>query len=180
MKIVLASASPRRSEILKNLGLEFEVKVSGTKEIMPEGLSPEVTVMSLAKQKGSGIVGDIVISADTIVVLDGHIMGKPQNENDAYKMLKSLSGRTHSVYTGVCINGECDFEKSDVVFDDLSDEEILAYIKTGEPMDKAGAYGAQGKGGCFVKEIRGDFFNVMGLPVHKLYTMLTKMGVNVI
>lgn len=180
MKIVLASKSPRRSEILNNLGLDFEVEVSKQEEIMPEGMSPEDTVMALARQKGMGIDADVVISADTIVVLNGRIMCKPKNEEDAFEMLRALSGNTHSVYTGICVNGECDYEMTRVTFDNMSDDEIWGYIKTGEPMDKAGAYGAQGIGGCFVKSIDGDFFNVMGLPTHRLYKLLSKFGVKII
>ena len=180
MKVVLASGSPRRREILSMLGIEFEIKVSDADETVDPNLSPADTVMAIAAKKSQGIDGDIVISADTIVCLDGKIIGKPSDYEDAFKILKMLSGRTHEVYTGVCVNGKTAYELSEVAFNELSDEEIKAYILTGEPMDKAGAYAAQGKGACFVREIKGDFFNVMGLPVHLLYGMLKNEGFDII
>ena len=180
MKVILASGSPRRAELLTMLGLPFEIRASAAEGKPEPGESPEVTVMKLAKQKAEGAEGELVLSADTIVYLDGKILGKPRTEEEAFSMLRMLSGRTHRVYTGLCVNGICEYEVSEVTFASLTDEEIRAYIATGEPMDKAGAYGAQGKGAVFIEKINGDFFNVMGLPVHRLYGMLRKQGVHII
>ncbi len=180
MRAVLASASPRRRELLSMLGLEFDVCPSAAEEKTQPGLSLEETVMYLAREKGRGLQGNPVISADTIVVIDGKILGKPKSEEEAFTMLRTLSGRTHEVFTGICVNDDCRVERSLVTFAELTDEEIRAYIATGEPMDKAGAYGAQGKGAVFVEKIEGDFFNVMGLPVHRLYEMLKEQGVKLI
>lgn len=175
MKLILASASPRRREILKNAGFEFEVKTSEADETLPEGISPEEAVQYLAKIKNEVIEADkntTVISADTIVVCDGRILGKPKDETDAFNMLRTLSGREHFVYTGVCIRkGEKKtvfFEKTAVYFYELSDREISDYIATDEPTDKAGAYGIQGKGAVLVRKIDGDYFNVVGLPIARL------------
>lgn len=175
MKLILASASPRRREILKNAGFEFEVKTSEADETIPEGISPEEAVQYLAKIKNEVIEADkntTVISADTIVVCDGEILGKPKDEADAFDMLRTLSGREHFVYTGVCLRkGEKKtvfFEKTAVYFYELRDSEISDYIATGEPMDKAGAYGIQGKGAVLVRKIDGDYFNVVGLPIARL------------
>lgn len=180
MRAVLASGSPRRKELLTMLGLEFNVCPSAAEEKPEPGLSPEETVMHLAREKGRGLTGNPVISADTIVVIDGKILGKPKSEEEAFAMLRTLSGRTHEVFTGICVNDDCQVERSLVTFAELTDEEIRAYIATGEPMDKAGAYGAQGKGAVFVAKIEGDFFNVMGLPIHRLYEMLKEQGVKLI
>jgi septum formation protein len=174
--IILASASPRRKEILQTAGIEFEVRVAEVEEKITPGQSPEETVKDLARQKALAVAKanpqTTVIGADTIVVLEGEILGKPRDWADAIKMLKSLSGKTHSVFTGVCLvkDGEENrfFEETKVEFYNLSNEEIEAYVDTGEPMDKAGAYGIQGKGCLLVKRIEGDYFNVVGLPVGKL------------
>ena len=119
---------------------------------------------------------DIIISADTVVVLDGRILGKPHSREEAFSMLSSLSGRSHTVYTGVCVISKdikaCFAEATDVTFAELCDEEINAYMETGEPFDKAGAYGIQGKGSIMITSINGDYYNVMGLPVSKLYKVL--------
>lgn len=175
MKLILASASPRRREILKNAGFDFEIKTSEADETLPDGISPEEAVLYLAKIKNEVIEADkntTVISADTIVVCDGKILGKPKDETDAFNMLKTLSGREHFVYTGVCLRkGEKKtvfFEKTAVYFYELSDSEITDYIATGEPTDKAGAYGIQGKGAVLVRKIDGDYFNVVGLPIARL------------
>lgn len=183
--IILASASPRRSELLKMLCLDFEVRPSMAEETVPEGLSPEQTVMHLAKLKYDSVAAgcspeDAVIAADTIVVFNGEIFGKPRNEEDARHMLETLSGQTHTVYTGLCVNGKCAFEKSDVTFRDLSDDEIIRYINSGEPMDKAGSYGIQGLGASIVRHIDGDYFNIVGLPVCLLGSMLKDIGVSII
>lgn len=180
MAIILASASPRRRELLKFITEDFTVKVSDADETTGPALSPEETVKNLALIKGEAVAescpSDTVISADTIVVLDGEILGKPKNSDDAFSMLSSLSGRTHEVFTGVSvIAGEkklCFAERTEVTFYPLSEEEIRSYIKTGEPSDKAGAYGIQGKGSVLVKSINGDYHNVVGLPVARLYRLL--------
>ena len=192
MKIVLASASPRRAELLKNIGLEFSVRPDDSEEISTPGLDPAETVKELARNKASNVAGKIrnagvldsgevlVIGADTVVVSNGEILGKPTDETDAERTLRRLSGNRHEVYTGISVieafSGRevCDFEATEVEFRDISDEEIAAYIRTGEPMDKAGAYGIQNLGALFVKRIEGDYFNVVGLPLCKLGMILTK------
>ena len=180
MAIILASASPRRKELLKFITEDFTVKVSDADETTDPALTPEETVISLACIKGETVAsvcpGDTVISADTVVVLDGRILGKPENPEDAFSMLSSLSGRSHEVFTGVCIisgDKKISFaERTEVVFYELTRDEILSYIATGEPSDKAGAYGIQGKGSVLVKEIHGDYHNVVGLPVARLNRIL--------
>ena len=179
MEIVLCSGSPRRAQLLEMLGLSFKVKPSNAEEIVPDTDSPEEIVMALAKAK-SGTEGDVIISADTIVWYEGRMFGKPADEDEAFEMLKTLSGKTHEVYTGICVNGKCGYERTFVKFRDLEDDEIRAYIKSGEPMDKAGAYGAQGKGALLIEKIDGDFFNVMGLPISRLSLMLKEVGVNIL
>lgn len=187
--IVLASASPRRSQLLTMLGLDFEVRPAKGEEFLPGGISPEEAVMRLSAQKARNVARecapeDVVIGADTIVWYDGRILGKPRDEQDAARMLSSLSGNTHTVYTGVTvIRGETALsaaEETKVRFRRLSGGEIDGYIKTGEPMDKAGAYGAQGLAALFVEGIEGDFFNVMGLPVCRLGKMLKEVGVTLL
>lgn len=177
MKTVLASQSPRRKELIKIISEEFSVLPSGCDETVPEGLDGSETVIYLSKIKGLDVKEKcesdcVIISADTVVCLDGEILGKPKNSDEAFSMLKKLSGREHTVYTGVTlIRGEKTksfFEESKVTFWDLSEDEINGYIKTGEPFDKAGAYGIQGKGALLVKKIDGDFYNVMGLPISRL------------
>ena len=175
MKLILASASPRRREILKNAGYSFRVVTSDADEALPDGITPAKAVKLLAKIKNEAIKSkpdETVVSADTIVVCEGKILGKPKNEKDAFKMLKTLSGRKHSVYTGVCIRKggkiKTFYEKTAVYFYELSDSEIREYIATGEPMDKAGAYGIQCKGATLVRKIDGDYFNVVGLPIARL------------
>lgn len=180
MAIILASASPRRRELLKFITEDFTVRVSDAEEVTDPALSAEETVKSLAVIKGEavaeGFPEDTVISADTIVVLDGKILGKPKDEEDAFRMLSSLSGRTHEVFTGVCVlhSGRrlVFAERTEVSFFPLSEDEIRAYIATGEPADKAGAYGIQGKGCTLVKAISGDYNNVVGLPVAGLNRLL--------
>lgn len=179
MKIVLASASPRRKQILETAGFETEVRVSDADETLPEGISPAEAVERLALIKATSVEraeDETVVAADTVVVLDGKILGKPESEIQAKEMLRSLSGRTHLVYTGVCIlKGEklsVFHDCTKVEFYPLTEEEIDVYIESGEPMDKAGAYGIQGRGCAFVKGIEGDFFNVMGLPVALLIQKL--------
>ena len=173
MKTILASASPRRKELLSLAGIEYEVVVSECEEILPEKILPHDAVMLLAKQKAEDVFSRnsdcMVIAADTVVALEDKILGKPKDEEDAFNMLSSLSGRQHTVYTGVCImtndKTDCFFVGTDVEFYSLTENEIREYIATKEPMDKAGAYGIQGKGFVLVKGIHGDYFNVVGLPL---------------
>ena len=189
MRIVLASKSPRRRELLSVIGIDdFEIVPAVGEEKLEAGLSPAEAVSSLAEQKAREVFAKcsdaLVIAADTLVFLNGIPLGKPKNEADAYNMLYALSGRCHSVYTGVALmrDGKCltDAVKTDVYFKPMTDDEIWAYIKCGEPMDKAGAYGAQGLGSIFIERIDGDFFNVMGLPLSKLYGMLGDIGYKLI
>lgn len=181
-QLILASQSPRRQEILKKMGLTFIVCPSQTEERICADWTPDELVLHLAQQKADDVYGGqedtdcFVIGADTMVFLHDLPMGKPKNEEQAFKMLRSLSGQVHHVKTAVYLKGQ-DSEQgivctTKVWFRELSDEEIQAYIRTGEPMDKAGAYGIQGRGCIFIEKIEGDFFNVMGLPASALYGML--------
>ncbi len=177
-KVVLASASPRRRELLLNVGISFEC------------FSPSVSEMPLVENKGNVVVmynalekakslskeGCAVIGADTAVYLDGKGFGKPQNKQQAVQFLRELSGKEHTVYTGIALV-EGDFEVSKVVetkvkFRELSENEIYSYVESGSPLDKAGAYGIQDFGGVFVEEIKGDYFNVVGLPISSVYSLL--------
>ena len=175
-KIILASQSPRRRELLSLITTEFEVITADVDETIDENETAENTVMMLSRKKANAVStlnpGRIVIGADTIVVCDGKILGKPENRKHATEMLRSLSGRTHQVLTGVTITDyyktETFFVSSDVTFFDLTDEEIISYAESGEPDDKAGAYGIQGKGSLLVEKISGDYFNIVGLPVSML------------
>ena len=175
-KIILASQSPRRRELLSLITTEFEVITADVDETIDENETAENTVMMLSRKKANAVStlnpGRIVIGADTIVVCDGKILGKPENRKHATEMLRSLSGRTHQVLTGVTITDyyktETFFVSSDVTFFDLTDEEIISYAESGEPDDKAGAYGIQGKGSLLVEKISGDYFNIVGLPVSTL------------
>lgn len=187
MKIVLASASPRRKELMEMLGVQnLEIIPAKGEEKAPKNVSPDELVKILSSQKAAEVAAmghekDIVIGADTIVWAHGRVYGKPKSEAEAKEMLQSLSGNTHEVYTGVTVinNGSVlsRSECSVVTFRELDEREIDAYIATKEPMDKAGAYGAQGKAALFVKSIDGDFFNVMGLPLCCLGEMLKEQGV---
>ncbi len=179
---VLASNSPRRRELLQMLGVSFAVIPSDAEENCSLSQPPHMIVQELALLKGADVAkrlkSEMVISADTIVVSDGEIMGKPKDKADAKRMLKKLSGKCHEVYTGICVTDSksgksvTDFAVTKVEFFELKDEEIDSYIESGEPMDKAGAYGIQEKGSLFVKGIQGDFFNVVGLPVALLGKVL--------
>ena len=177
--IILASQSPRRRELLKLIFSEFEVRPTGIDENSAERV-PWRRVLDIAERKAraaySGNDKDIIISADTTVVLDGDFLEKPQDDADARRIIKLLSGRTHTVYTGVCVlayGGQYSFyEETKVTFYRLSDDEIDAYIACGEGRDKAGAYGIQGKGALLVRCIDGDLYNVIGLPVAHLARML--------
>ncbi len=175
-KIVLASASPRRKELIANITDNVEIRPAECDEALPEGIGAKDAVEYLSKIKNEAsrkLCGDeIVISADTVVAVNDEILGKPTDKDDARRMLKLLSGKTHQVYTGVTISDDKNAvtfsEKTDVVFYDLSDEEIEEYISTSEPYDKAGSYAIQGKAGLLVRGINGDYFNVVGLPVARL------------
>jgi len=187
--IVLASGSPRRSELLKRLHLTFDIKVSQIDEDAFEQTSPKEYVETLAVEKARDIAKNLdedamVIGCDTVVVLDDKILGKPNDDYQAGEYLKALSGKTHYVYSGIAIldlgTGEqyLSHEITEVNMKELSDEEISAYVKTGEPADKAGAYGIQGIGSVLIEGIRGDYYNVMGLPINKLYKGFHKLGID--
>lgn len=189
MNIILASASPRRKEILGNTNAKFTVIKSEIDEVILDHEHPKQVVMRLAFEKCIDIASkhkeDLVIGADTVVVLDDVILGKPKDEEDAYNMLKRLSGKTHQVITGISlINLDAnkkiiDYVVSNVKFKDLSEEDIKDYIHTKESLDKAGAYGIQGYGALLVEEIQGDYFNIVGLPISRLSDMLRKhFGIN--
>lgn len=176
MNIVLASASPRRRELLERAGVTFTVKVSDADEHIEPETPPHEAVTFLARQKAQAVSrtcpDDLVIGADTVVVYGGEILGKPADAADAVRMLQMLSGKTHTVYTGVCLmrgdKAETFCEQTQVTFYPLTQREIGDYVATGEPMDKAGAYGIQGRGCTLVQRIDGDYFNVVGLPVAAL------------
>lgn len=182
-EFVLASASPRRRQLLFKHGLKFSVRPAASEVGMPCGIPLYLAVIEVAALKAveaakGGARDEIIISADTVVALSGRVLGKPKGEGEAREMLAALSGREHRVLTGFCCLRMRDgkmaaaYEETKVFFKELSAEQIDSYIKTKEPMDKAGAYGIQGGGGDFVKEISGDFENVVGLPVKRLFEML--------
>lgn len=185
-KIILASNSPRRRELLSGLGVDYEVKiVPGIDETYPESLNGEEIPVYIAKEKANAYrtslqPDELVITADTIVYVDGMVLGKPEDEADACRMLRMLSGRTHQVITGVCLT-TVDFQKSfasvtEVTFDTLSDEEIGYYVEKYRPMDKAGSYGVQEWIGFVgVTGLKGSYYNVMGLPVQRLYKELKEL-----
>ncbi|MCM1329175.1 MAG: Maf family protein [Ruminococcus sp.] len=181
-KIILASASPRRQELLRYVVPEFEVIPADVDETLPEGIPPEKAAEFLAEKKARCVAerypNAVVIGSDTVVIIDGIILGKPADKSDAERMLKLLSGKVHKVVTGVCLargeRAESFSCETKVKFYPLTDGEIRAYIATGEPMDKAGAYGIQGYGSVLSEGIEGDFFNVMGLPVAALKRRLEK------
>ena len=184
--LYLASQSPRRKELLTLAGLQFTVLVSGCDEQVPAGLSPAETVQHLAVQKGEAVAAlcqkdDVILAADTVVVIDGKILGKPKTEAEAFAMLRMLSDRTHAVLTGVCIIGQEQKQtfvsETQVTFYALSDAEINAYIATGDPFDKAGGYGIQSKGVVLVEKINGDYSNVVGLPLAACVRVLRDFGI---
>lgn len=187
MNIILASQSPRRRELLERVGLkEFQVISPDVDERVEPGLSPAGMVEELSLRKARAAADKtgpdgLIIAADTVVALDGAVLGKPRDEADAFAMLSALSGREHRVYTGVTVLGggraATEHEETAVAFRALSPEEIRDYIATGEPMDKAGAYGIQGVGALLVQGIRGDYCNVVGLPLFRLGRMLSGFGV---
>lgn len=185
--MILASASPRRKEILENFGFSFKTIVKNIDETSDKTRAEE-KILEIAEKKARAAAIDFpdenIVGADTVVVVDGKILGKPKDEKEAFSMLKSLSGRSHEVITAfsfININKNIsysDYEITKVYFKNLTDDEINWYINTKEPMDKAGAYGIQGKGAFFVEKIEGDFFSVMGFPLGKFVRFLNKTGFN--
>ena len=174
MRIVLASKSPRRKELLSLLYSDFEIITQEVDETLPESVHPREGVMLLAERKGRAVAENlspdtVVISSDTLVEMDGGALGKPSDTLDAERMLSALSGRSHNVHTGVCIHyggkSYIGVDSTEVVFHSLTEKTVKDYVATGEPMDKAGAYGIQGLGGALVKEYHGDFDTVVGLSV---------------
>ena len=187
MKLILASASPRRAEILRSAGFTFSTTSSNIDETPRRGEPALALVKRLAMEKARAAAQNIreeavIIAADTEVVMDGRIYGKPTTEAEAQEMLASLSGKAHDVVTGLALmrmpRAELgvEHEETRVTFAQMSEQEIAAYIATREPFDKAGAYAIQGRGGVFVTRIEGCYFNVMGLPLARLYRMLREMG----
>ena len=184
-RFILASASPRRKQLLERAGYAFEIVVSDADESLPAGITPEKAVRRNAARKAQAVAETnpdaVVLGCDTVVAIDGEILGKPQDEAEAKAMLRRLSGNTHTVYSGVCItDGETETVfavATDVTFYALSDRTIDAYAATKEPMDKAGAYGIQGLGCVLVKEISGDYSNVVGLPLSESARALAAFGV---
>ncbi len=184
MELLLASQSPRRRELLGRLGLEFAVAVPDVDETMDPALPAFDEVARLSAAKAAAVDGTVVVAADTVVVLDGRVLGKPRDAAEAAEMLRALSGRAHQVMTGLTVR-RGDFVQTDTVVTDvhfrpLGAAEIAAYVATGEPMDKAGAYGIQGLASVFVDRLAGDYYNVMGLPLCRLCRMLRAAGVAVL
>lgn len=183
MKVILASGSPRRKELLKTIFDEFEIITADVDETVPVGTLPKDAPEILAKIKCQAVAekypSALTIGADTLVIHNDKQLGKPKNDDDAFNMLKSLSGDVHSVITGCCVAYHGSYHtfscETDVKFYELSDDEILNYIKTGEPSDKAGAYGIQGFGSLLIEKIDGDYFNVVGLPVSRLKREIDKI-----
>lgn len=183
-ELILASQSPRRRELLAQMGVPFEIIVADTQEA--QSGSPRELVMENARLKAKAVYemhkGRMILGADTVVCVDGQVLGKPKDREDAFRMLKTLSGREHKVYTGVCLlyadteDVRCD--ETLVHFTPLSDDEILRYIASGEPMDKAGAYAIQGMAGMYVDKIHGSFSNVIGLPMALVRRMLQDAAQN--
>jgi len=185
MTFILASGSPRRLELLRQIGIEPQIKLSDYIEDMSISNPAELVIVN-AVGKGQNFLAkcsgdDVVIAADTIVVLDNMILGKPKDREEAFKILRNLSGRTHEVLTGVAVfykgENKVAVEKTIVKFRKLTDKEIQAYVRTGEPLDKAGAYGIQGRGAIFINSIVGCYNNVVGLPLTRLYTLFAELDV---
>lgn len=186
--LILASGSPRRAEILTMLGYKFTVEVADCDESVGE-MNAADAVALLSRRKAQAVAdlhgnepetGTVVLGSDTLVTLDGKVLGKPRDNSDARRMLRMLSGRTHTVYTGVTVIGSStvtEVSAAHVTFGNLSDSDISRYIATGEPSDKAGAYGIQGRGAVLIDRIEGDFFTVMGLPARMCAEMLSKCGI---
>ena len=184
MNLILASASPRRKELMGLYHVPFLIRAADIDEAMDPKADPADEVGRVSRLKAMATpreTGDVVVAADTIVVCDGTVLGKPHSEEDAVRMLTMLSGRDHQVMTGVTVlrdeKATTFTEITDIHFRELTGKEILAYVASGEPMDKAGSYGIQGKAALFVRGIEGDYFNVMGLPLHLLGQMLSQFGV---
>jgi len=183
-RIVLASASPRRKQLLEMLGVPFRVVAPQVDETRRDGEAPDVYVVRLARAKAAAVAarepGDVVLGADTAVVVGDEVLGKPSSAADAIAMLTKLRGRTHQVFTGVALTAgdrtEHALDVTDVTFRALTDELVAAYVRTGEPMDKAGAYAVQGQGAALIEGIRGDFFGVMGLPLRLVLDLLERFG----
>ena len=190
MNIILASASPRRRELLERVGVtNFTVWAPDADESVEPGLSPADMVETLSLRKARAAAenfgpDELILAADTVVALDAAVLGKPRDERDAFAMLSALSGREHRVYTGVTVlrgaRAATEHEATAVTFRELSPDEIRGYIATGEPLDKAGAYGIQGVGALLVSGIRGDYSNVMGLPVFRLGRILRDFGLDLL
>ena len=190
MTIILASGSPRRRQLLEQVGLRgLVVRASDVDESVRPGLTPAEMVEELSARKAAAVVREapkdgLVLAADTVVALEGAVLGKPASPEEAARMLAALSGRTHQVYTGLTLAGpgavRTEHEVTAVTFRALSGAEIAAYVATGEPMDKAGAYGIQGLGALLVQRLEGDYFNVMGLPLCRLGRMLRAFGVELL
>ncbi len=191
--LILASASPRRQELLRNAGIPFTVQPADVPEFSLDGESPKSCAERLAREKALAVFGQFpeacVLGADTVVFVDGQILGKPSDAADAFRMLRLLSGRTHQVITGVCLVGpgtanqelrsgfeDLRSETTLVNMEPLTDAEIRAYVASGEPMDKAGAYAIQGLASRWIPRIEGDYFNVVGLPVSLVFQMLRQHG----
>jgi septum formation protein len=185
MEIVLASASPRRQELLKNAGIPFSVRPANLQEVRRPNEDPRAFSERMAREKANAVHKSMpnacILAADTVVVVDDHVLGKPNSAADAARMLRLLAGRPHQVMTGVCLVGsgfeDVRSETTTVQFNPLTDDEIQNYISTGEPMDKAGAYGIQGLASRWISRIEGDYFNVVGLPVALVWRMLCQHGV---
>lgn len=186
-RFILASASPRRSQLMRQIGLKPDIIPSMVEE-KAQGMSPDQTVMELSRQKAEDVAkryrdGAVVIGADTVVSVGGRILGKPSSHREAVEMIHLLQGNVHQVYTGVTII-RCGSEKKQVTFAEktdvsvyaMSEQEIYRYAESGEPMDKAGAYGIQGKFAAYIQGIQGDYNNVVGLPIGRLYQELKAMG----
>ncbi len=193
--LILASSSPRRQELIRSLGLAYTIRVSDADETMKDGATPVETVETLSLRKARTVYesmkpsdkgGGIIIGSDTIVVYDGKVLGKPSDEQEAFRMLRMITGNTHHVYSGVtCIDADTGksvtaHRVTEVKMKRITDEQIYAYIATGEPMDKAGSYAIQGIGATIVEEIAGDYFNVVGLPLSLLSDMLLEYDVRVL
>ena len=184
MKIILASGSPRRRELLTQTGIEYTVDPADIDEVTSETL-PAKVVEDLSRQKALAVAAnhqdEIVLAADTVVAFDDKILGKPKDEEDAFRMLRELSGRTHQVYTGVTVispSGQTvtGLDRTDVTFELLSDEDIISYVRSGEPMDKAGAYALQGKAGAWIARLNGSDTSVIGLPLYLVRRLLIRSG----
>ena len=183
-RLVLASASPRRAEILTRLGIDFSVRPPDVEETVRPGELPAVAARRLASEKACSVAmrpGELVLGADTIVALGGETLGKPAGDTEAIEMLQRLAGRDHHVFTGLAVRSDARInsgvERTKVRFRALARSECEEYVATGEPADKAGAYGIQGRGSALVDGIDGDFFNVMGLPVQLLLRLLAEQGI---